>query len=327
MREAGQKEKTKFLSYFNLRDALAQPGCPVCTRVERDSFRYLDGLLYERVNDEGTRVDLRKSLGFCNWHAWKALEIGSWALGMGILYGDILARVEERLDKMRDSLPLTNRVSSWIKFFRPSPKVSSPAALRPQRRCPACRRAGFFERIYLEILLDFISDEDFADPFSRSAGVCFPHLIAITENFPHHPNLPLLVRKQVDKLRSLRKEVAEFLRKQDYHFVHEPRGAEVDSWKRAMEMVVGKREIFPSQMDRGGREEEGLFEEESPVGMSGGTEEIKLENEKLRHRYESRIREYEAQREGLAREIEELKRLLKLEDSRDKTLDPKDHKG
>jgi hypothetical protein len=121
--------------------------------------------------------------------------------------------------------------------------------------------------------------------------------------------------------------VAEFVRKQDYHFVHERRGAEVDSWKRAMEMVVGRREIFPSQMDRGGREEEAPFEEESPVGMSGETQEIELENEKLRHRYESRIQEYEAQREGLTREIEELKRLLNLEDSRDKILDPKDHKG
>ena len=322
-----QKEKTKFMSYFNLRDALAQPGCPICTLVERVSSRYLDSLLYERVNDVGTREDLRESLGFCNWHAWKALEIGSFALGMGILYGDILEQVEARLDKVRDSLPLTNRASSWIKFFRPSPKVSSPSALRPQRRCPACRRAGFFERVYLQTLLDFISEEDFANPFSLSAGICFPHLIAITENFPYHPNLPLLVRKQIDKLQSLRGEVAEFVRKQDYHFFREPRGAEVDSWKRAMEMVVGRREIFPSQMDRGGREEEAPFEEESPVGMSGETEEIDLENEKLRRRYESRIQEYESQRDGLTREIGELKRLLKLENSRDKSLDPKDHKG
>ena len=55
-----QKEKTKFMSYFNLRDALAQPGCPICTLVERVSSRYLDSLLYERVNDVGTREDLRE---------------------------------------------------------------------------------------------------------------------------------------------------------------------------------------------------------------------------------------------------------------------------
>lgn len=73
------KEKSKYISYFKLQEALTQPGCPLCTLIDQHSLRYLDALLYERVNDGGTCQELRQSLGFCNWHAWKAMEISNCA--------------------------------------------------------------------------------------------------------------------------------------------------------------------------------------------------------------------------------------------------------
>jgi len=241
-------EKSKYISYFDLRDALAQPGCPVCFLVERNSFRFLDALLYERVNDVGTREGLRKSLGFCNWHAWKCLEVPNAPLGLGIIHNDLLGEILERLGRIQLSFPMhipfLRRLRSKRRAQKTLPRI------RPGHSCPACQSVRFFEKMYLEILLDYITEEDFGNQFSRSSGVCFPHLTMAIEIYPGHRNLKLLIQRQMEKWESLRTELGEFIRKHDYKYVHEPRGAESHSWKRALEMLVGKREVFPNQVRR-----------------------------------------------------------------------------
>jgi hypothetical protein len=192
------------------------------------------------VNDVGTREELRKSLGFCNWHAWKSLEVQNCPLGLGIIYNDMLERIQERLAKVQHSIPV------FIPFIRrllPRGKVkNSNRLLRPSHSCPVCQSVRFFEETNLGILLDFISERDF--------------------------------ERQMKKYESLQGEVSEFIRKHDYQYAHEPRGAESDSWKRALEMVVGKREIFPSQMDRRAKEEEAPSEKEITEEVWEGVEKL-----------------------------------------------------
>ena len=78
---------TKTATYFDLRDACQLPGCPVCRIEQRTVQRFLDALMYENVNDPGTRDRLRGSLGFCHEHAWQvANEMLGNALGMAIIY-------------------------------------------------------------------------------------------------------------------------------------------------------------------------------------------------------------------------------------------------
>ena len=45
------KGSAKFLAYFQLLDAFAEPGCPVCRRLELGALMALVALLYELVND------------------------------------------------------------------------------------------------------------------------------------------------------------------------------------------------------------------------------------------------------------------------------------
>ena len=47
----------------------------------------------------------------------------------------------------------------------------------------------------------------------------------------------------VEKMKKLRAELGEFIRKNDYRFIHEGFGAERDSWRRAVVMGAGKKEI------------------------------------------------------------------------------------
>ena len=66
-----------------------------------------------------------------------------------------------------------------------------------------------------------------------------------------HSNNPILVEKQLQKYKFLSYELGEYDRKRAYQFSNEPKGSEVDSWKRALEQFAGKREVFGNEMDHG----------------------------------------------------------------------------
>ena len=51
----------KHTLYYNLRDAFAEEGCPICRLCSQAVDRYLDHLLYESVNDPGVRRNIRRS--------------------------------------------------------------------------------------------------------------------------------------------------------------------------------------------------------------------------------------------------------------------------
>ena len=96
--------------------------------------------------------------------------------------------------------------------------------------------------------------------------------------------------------------MAEFIRKHDYKYIHEPRGAESDSWRRALELLAGKREVFGNQVRRmSGRSEEPdaltlpqetAHEADKQEGLSEVVERLEFEKEKLRLKCENLREEY-----------------------------------
>jgi hypothetical protein len=61
-------------SYFDVLDACAKPGCPLCRLSEQVINRYLDAILYESVNDPGIREQFHRSLGYCSEAAVQSLQ-------------------------------------------------------------------------------------------------------------------------------------------------------------------------------------------------------------------------------------------------------------
>jgi hypothetical protein len=100
------------------------------------------------------------------------------------------------------------------------------------------------------VLLDFIGEEEFSKEFEKSSGICIRHLVDIIKTDRAHPNLPLLVEKQLQKYKFLSYELGEYDRKRDYRFSKEPKGSEADSWRRVLEQFSGQKEIFGNEMDR-----------------------------------------------------------------------------
>ncbi len=248
VKPANEKRK-KWIDYFDLLDALKKPGCPLCRRLKQLSLRFLDNLFYERVTDVGTRVGLSKAKGFCNWHGWMSTEIPHTGSGIAIIYKDLLdAEIRE--------------LSGWEETRNSSDKRRRPrlrknyqsvflSSWAEKAACPICEWVREHERFEMGVLLDFIDEEAFSREFEKSSGICIRHLLRIVEGFDKHSNLPLLVERQVKKYKSLSNELEEYIRKLDYRFSEEPKGPEVDSWKRVLEQFSGEREVFGNEVDFG----------------------------------------------------------------------------
>lgn len=141
-------------TFYDILEALGQPGCAICTLVARTRWRYLDSLAYENVNDPGVRARLRQSLGFCNRHAWYFVETVREVFGAAIIYRDILHTVQRST--------LGAAVST------------GPEPIAP---CPACTAEWQAADDALQVLTDALDEPDLRLAVEQSEGLCAPHLL------------------------------------------------------------------------------------------------------------------------------------------------------
>lgn len=217
----------KHTPYFELRDAMAAGGCALCHLSFRASRHYLDTLNYEGVNDPGLRQSLVAANGFCNRHAWEWAHMHGSALGVALVYRNILKRWLETLENGRGAGRRREQV------------VSVVDRLRPHEECPACRVEAEAARQAGEVLLQYLRDEDIATRYVPAGGLCLPHLrLAISLGIPEQAQT--LQAWQTQVYQTLVGQLDEFIRKQDYRFASEPVGEEGNAWRRAVAAVVGE---------------------------------------------------------------------------------------
>jgi hypothetical protein len=232
-------------SYYDLRDALAEAGCPVCRLKARDGERYLDSLLYESVNDLGVRHNVRQARGFCHQHAWQLVR-PSASLGVAILHHDVIKTVLKALNGARfQSPPLLSLQRAHESLDAQVPAAATAGLvgrLEPQQPCPACRLEEEMETIYLSILLEHLTGEEgLLDAFEVSAGLCLPHFRQALALMRDKAVFEALVKAQQAIWQRLESDLGEFIRKSDHRFHDEPWGDERDAWLRAIAAVSGNR--------------------------------------------------------------------------------------
>ncbi len=197
----------------DLLTACTRDGCPVCRLEHAADLRFLERLFYERVNDYELRLHLRSSQGFCIEHAHKAEEqVQGKALGIAILYEDILRLA---LDQLTEQHTLA----------------------APIKKCPACtNRDEFTSRVVIE-LSRMNKHEELEEAFSHSHGLCFKHLRQVLAHLQNSNRKSHLLALQIRIMQSLRADLSEFIRKNDYRFMSEESGPEKNSWLRAIKMI------------------------------------------------------------------------------------------
>jgi hypothetical protein len=216
--------------YYELRDALAGPGCPICALALRSLLRTFAALAYESVNDRGVRDQVRAAHGFCAIHGEMLTEARS-ALGTAIIHRDLVHAMNERL---RELAPNERGFLAGI-FSRGG--RAEPDPLLPRRACVACTRRRESEQIYLQTLLQHMRADSLLPSFRDSAGLCLPHLRAALRQTTDANSFTQLQAAQCAIWERLTAELDEFIRKQDHQFTDEPVGAERDSWSRAVLLI------------------------------------------------------------------------------------------
>lgn len=170
-------------SYFDLLEACALPGCPVCRLEVGVVTNYLDGMLYENVNDPETQASLRKSTGLCREHAWRLTEISSSpALGIAILYRPVAREIADELQRNQPEprASSVDRAGGAFKDYRSSASSERIIrSLKPQAPCPACVHKDKMVDFALNALLEALNhkDERMLPALQKSDGLCRPHLI------------------------------------------------------------------------------------------------------------------------------------------------------
>jgi len=220
-------------SYYDLRDALTQPDCPVCRLMARDSERYLDSLLWESVNDPGVRHNLRQAQGFCHEHAWRLSRAGA-SLGVAILMHDVLGSVLKAMESARfQALSARSRRRAH---------ESLVTRLSARAECPACIQARQKEEIHLSTLNEHLVGEDgLLAAYEASDGLCLPHFRLALAIIREEAVFDALLAAQRTVWGRLAAHLGEFIRKNDYLFRDEPWGEEGDSWLRALGALSGAK--------------------------------------------------------------------------------------
>jgi hypothetical protein len=209
---------------YEFRLACHKRGCPVCSLIQRAGARYLEGTFTESLLDPAIRQKLVKSSGFCFEHTWQSINLKlSDALGHAILYQDLIADILKKLHENEKSSG--SRLANIFDSNDP---------------CPACQvEAEALDRI-IDSLASALRKQDFLAEFSQSDGLCIPHLKRLLPHLDAARQAVVLDHQQ-SCLQELKGELGEFIRKSDYRFRDEEMGVEGDSYKRAADMIKGKR--------------------------------------------------------------------------------------
>lgn len=213
------------VGYHRLVADLEEPGCPACRSADRAAWRYLDGLLWEHVNDPEIRRRLRRDRGFCREHAHVAIAVARQrgdGLGMAIVYEDVLRALETELAALR------------------SRRRRRYASLLPSR-CGACDSAEQAAANALDVLATAAEGTVAWVGIRREGrGLCLPHLAFALERHPTEPEASRLIEAFVHGAGELRRELLGYIRKHDYRFVAQGfTDREASAWRRTVVRIVG----------------------------------------------------------------------------------------
>jgi hypothetical protein len=233
----------KAFSHFDIIDACALPGCPLCRLSDAVVQRYLDAIVYECVNDPPTRELLTRAQGYCNEHAWRLTQAsGGAALSVAFVYRGLLADIDAALA----DAPYGRRGSLFKPDKDSRQRVAAgqpPRSLQPELACPACAQRDQMEALALRALVEALARRDapMQAALAASAGLCLVHLRGALALAGSAPAFDFLRDDARQHLARLAAELSEYIRKNDYRFAGEPFGAEGDSWQRAVAAMVGTR--------------------------------------------------------------------------------------
>lgn len=203
-----------------LRQGLRMGICPLC-RVGHKADREYIWHFFDEGADRGESIDeLTRAYGFCQEHI------------------DMLCRIE--VDGMHSTLGVsTMLVDVFTGIVHELDELDCDSPFQ-RSTCPACDNRHERLATNAQYLLDEIAtNPGLRETFEQSPGLCFGHFELVWNLTQSDDERRLLWRTQHAAASRLLSELREHVRKQDHRFRSEPKGAEHDSWRRAIFMTTG----------------------------------------------------------------------------------------
>ena len=244
------KDRLEATPYYNeLREAMAQTGCPLCRLLDQAANVQIDSMLWEMVNNPAIQEKIQQSRGYCRHHGWMMVRSGA-ALGITILMQAVFDTLLEVLDHHEHKQ--TGQTFQQIRHSLGLPSGGATARLTnqlsPQAECPICMVIKPIETGYTSTFVKHMAGANSLAPgYQQSDGLCLPHLQQVIKSAGPGKALEALLAAQQQIWERLRDHLAEFIRKNDYRFTHEPIGIEGDAWQRALESLYGPAPKTPGQ--------------------------------------------------------------------------------
>jgi hypothetical protein len=202
------------LADARLADLLEGPGCPVCAGRARAIDRYIEGWLWEGVNDVGIRRELDASRGLCPAHVGALVAAdrrrpGSM-LGSAILLDAMLRVRRAEIEGVRHARGARGRR-----------RALALAARAPD--CPVCRVGGEVEASAVDAIVGHVDEAAWAEATAR-ALFCLLHLTALMRATGDAPAWRAVEEQQLGRIAVLHRTIAGFLA----HSAHDTRHLRTD---------------------------------------------------------------------------------------------------
>lgn len=233
-----------------LKQALRQPGCPLCRVLRNADLHYLRVFLREGKDDGRMLLRLLGSWGLCARHAGalvhlEPMEHGD-GLGTGTLYDWLLDQARRRLENLRRVLGAGEPAVSpqWGRRRNPRQRVEQALRrLRPTIPCPACeahqRYAEYVVEGFLRALEPAAGLPAIQEMFLASAGLCLRHCRALLELQSTFGVRELIRQKQGEVVASLKAALDADLERGVSEEVFEGNQKQEPVFARALAVVAG----------------------------------------------------------------------------------------
>jgi len=229
---------SKTNTYFELMEALRQPGCPICRMADLAVRKHIDVFFYEQLNALERRAEIREARGYCSFHG-AMLPAPGRMTGVAVVHADVLGAALRELNAVLPPRGMSVGAQTGSAIRQTARRAREAA--RPRRGCALCDYERERETMYLDTLVREMRDKELLEAFKASSGVCLPHFgaaLALSDIAP--VSMATFLEIERGHLQKLKDELDEYLHKVNASYDAEQMGAEGDAPIRAARMLSGR---------------------------------------------------------------------------------------
>ena len=216
--------------------------CPVCLLCEKDLRHFYRWYFIEYYHDPTWIVNTLNSGGFCKKHSCDLIHMGK-GHEMSLVYDYLVNVTLTRLERVLREIGKYEHENLFSKIIKEIIDVEYPKEakkrLQPTEICPICKSISDSADKWIQDLLMDLEGEETKELYHSSRGLCMNHFRQALETASPEAEL-LLIQKQAEVLKKLKKDLEEYRRQSDYHCSLEPKGEEQTAWIRAIRFFTGK---------------------------------------------------------------------------------------